>query len=143
MSVYICKYICIHVYIYIWMCTYYIGGGALPTAPSPHVGAGLGSGTSASRGTSPFIAHVSGTFDSSCMARIRQSRPDSGLGFQLKVLKTFQLVLLSRGSPHVRAGPGPAASASRGTSSYMAHVSHHSRFNRMLLAERSGIRVRG
>ena len=24
------------------------------------------------------------------LARIRQSRPDSGLGFQLKVLKTFQ-----------------------------------------------------
>jgi len=26
------------------------------------------------------------------MAHIRQSRPDSGLGFQVKVLKTFQVV---------------------------------------------------
>ena len=32
------------------------------------------------------------------MAHIRQSRPDSGLGFQVKVLKHFQVVLSSLGS---------------------------------------------
>ena len=32
------------------------------------------------------------------MARIRQSRPDSGLGFQAKVPKTFYLVPSSLGS---------------------------------------------
>ena len=32
------------------------------------------------------------------MAHTRQSRPDSGLGFQVKVLKTFQVVPSSLGS---------------------------------------------
>ena len=32
------------------------------------------------------------------MAHIRQSRPDSGLGFQVEVFKTFQLVTCSLGS---------------------------------------------
>ena len=32
------------------------------------------------------------------MAYIRQSRPDSGLGFQVKVVEAFQLVLSSLGS---------------------------------------------
>jgi len=31
------------------------------------------------------------------MAHIRQSRPDSGLGFQVKVLKIFYVVLFSLG----------------------------------------------
>ena len=31
------------------------------------------------------------------MAHVRQSRPDSGLGFQAKVLKTFQSVPCSLG----------------------------------------------
>ena len=32
------------------------------------------------------------------MAHIRQSRPDSGIGFHVKVLKTFQVVPFSLGS---------------------------------------------
>ena len=32
------------------------------------------------------------------MAHIRQSRPDSGLGFQVEVLKTFKIVSSSLGS---------------------------------------------
>jgi len=36
------------------------------------------------------------------MAHIRQSRPDSGLGFQVKVLTTFQVDPSSRGSGMVR-----------------------------------------
>ena len=32
------------------------------------------------------------------MARVRQSRPDSGLGFQVKVLETFQVVSSSLGN---------------------------------------------
>ena len=32
------------------------------------------------------------------MAHIRQSRPDYGLGFQVKVLRTFQVVPFSLGS---------------------------------------------
>ena len=37
------------------------------------------------------------------MARIRQSRPDSGLGFTVKVLKPILSVLSSLGSGAVRA----------------------------------------
>jgi hypothetical protein len=34
------------------------------------------------------------------LAHIRQSRPDSGLGFQVKVLQTFQVVPSSLGRVH-------------------------------------------
>ena len=37
------------------------------------------------------------------MAHIRQSRPDSGLGFQANVVKTFQAVPSSLGSGHTGA----------------------------------------
>ena len=40
------------------------------------------------------------------MAHTRQSRPDSGLGLQLKVLKTFEFVLSSRESGVGRHPPG-------------------------------------
>ena len=39
------------------------------------------------------------------MAHTRLSRPDSGLGFQVKVLKTFQMVPSSLGSGHAVSDP--------------------------------------
>ena len=41
------------------------------------------------------------------MAHVRQSRPDSGLGFQIKMLATFEIVPNSLGSgPHTAIASG-------------------------------------
>jgi hypothetical protein len=49
------------------------------------------------------------------MAHIRQSRPDSGLGFQVKVLKIFQVVPSSLGSAKSTSPDTPTPATPRKT----------------------------
>ena len=48
------------------------------------------------------------------MADIRQSRPDHGVGFQVEVIETFQVVLLRSETDKCRAVGGGAGSGSEG-----------------------------
>jgi hypothetical protein len=60
------------------------------------------------------------------MAHVRQSRPDSGIGFQVKLLKTFQVV---RKRPY----PGPAARIGGGAGAWdFIRTSIHDEYDLML-----------
>jgi len=66
------------------------------------------------------------------VARIRQSRPDSGLGFQVKVLTTFEGSPSSLGScqhghhnVRCRIGVTPALSVVLGLSTLLKEHKHH------------------
>ena len=47
------------------------------------------------------------------MAHIRQSRPDSGLGFHVKVLQTFQVVPSSFGGGRLKSPPNLSVAPNR------------------------------
>ena len=53
-------------------------------------------------GTTKWVAQLARFRCRAKIAHIRQSRPDSGLGFRVKVLKTFEVVPSSLGSGRVR-----------------------------------------
>ena len=59
------------------------------------------------------------------MARIRQSRPDSGLGFQVKVLDRLRVGLTRRGTTHSReiSGRGAARAEDSQGAPAQSHVS--------------------
>ena len=56
------------------------------------------------------------------MAHIRQSRPDSGLGFQVKPIKTFQNVPSSLGRRRHRLPRTISPTRARDTSKNVAHI---------------------
>ena len=78
--IYIYIFIYIYVYIYIWTC---LSDVELVDA--------VGHVVSLPRAGSRLVVHIAN------MAHIRQSRPDSGLAFEVKALKTFAVFPCSTG----------------------------------------------
>ena len=78
------------------------------------------------------------------MAHIRQSRPDSGLGFHIEVLKIFSVVLSSRGSglrKHPDT-PGPFQSP-LGAATRLRHLGRDQNLTSRMVGIMTRLRVQG